>query len=79
MIMAWIAARLVPIGAGLAVVVALFAWDRARIWKAESRGADRALVTVERNNVEVTSKAGSAGRKSLDPSYGGVRNPYYRD
>lgn len=79
MIMAWLGARLVPIGAGLALVVALFAWDRVRIWNAESRGADRALVKVERNNAEVTSKAGSAGRKSLDPAGGGVLNPHYRD
>lgn len=79
MIMAWFAARLVPIGAGLALVVALVAWDRVRIWNAESRGEGRALVKVERSNAEVTSKAGSAGRKSLNPASGGVRNPNYRD
>ncbi|WBT40180.1 hypothetical protein [Hyphomicrobium sp. DMF-1] len=79
MIMAWFAARLVPIGAGLVVVLALFAWDRVRIWNAEGRGEDRALVKVERNNAQLSEKAGSAGRKSLDPSSGGVFNPHYRD
>ena len=54
MIMAWFAARMVPIGAGLALVVALVAWDRVRIWNAEGRGEGRALANVERSNAEVT-------------------------
>lgn len=79
MIMAWFAARLVPIGAGLVVVLALFAWDRVRIWNAEGRGEDRALVKVEQNNTLLAKKAGAAGRKSLDEKSGGRLSPYYRD
>lgn len=76
---AWFMARLIPIGIGAGVLVSVFAWDQLRIYRAETRGAASALVKVERNNAEVSSKAGSAGRKSLDPAAGGVRNPYYRD
>jgi uncharacterized membrane protein len=79
MIIAWIAARLVPIGAGLALVLGLFAWDFVRIQKAETRGEDRAIVKVEKNNARVSTAARSAGRKSLDPQSGGLLNPYYRD
>lgn len=74
---AWLAARLVPLAAGAAVMVALFAWDYVRIQKAETRGADSAIVKVERNNAKVSSAARSAGRKSLDGA--GVPSPYYRD
>lgn len=79
MIWAWLGARLVPIGAGIAILLALVAWDRARIWKAENRGAGQALAKVERNNVQLSNKAGAAGRKSLDPAARGVLNPNYRD
>jgi hypothetical protein len=37
------------------------------------------LAKVERNNAKLSSKAGAAGRKSLDPNVSGVFNPYYRD
>jgi hypothetical protein len=79
MIGAWFMARLMPIGIGVAVMVALFAWDYVRIQKAETRGADSAIVKVEKNNARVSSAARNAGRKSLDPQSGGVLNPYYRD
>lgn len=78
-LIAWCAARLIPLAIGAAAVTGYFAWDYVRIQKAETRGAERALVKVERQNAELKTKAGSAGRKSLDPSAGGLRNPYYRD
>lgn len=79
MIMAWLAARLVPIGIGAAVLVALVAFDRVRIWNAENRGAEKVIAQVERNNASVSHKADAAGRKSLDQNAPGARNPYYRD
>lgn len=79
MIMAWIAARMVPIGAGLALVVALVAWDRVRIWNAESRGADRALVNVERSNEKVQKLGQRGASNDGKPVSGSVRDPGYRD
>ncbi len=79
MIMAWFAARMVPIGAGLALVVALVVFDKVRIRSAENRGAEKVIAKVERNNTQLTAKAGSAGRKSLDPASKGPVSPYYRD
>jgi hypothetical protein len=79
MIGAWFMARLMPIGLGLALVVGIVAWDRVRIWNAETRGEDRAIVKLEKNNARVSSAARNAGRKSLDPQSGGLLNPYYRD
>lgn len=68
MILAWLGARLVPIGAGLAIIVALFAWDRARIWKAESRGAEKVVAQsrakgekINAKNAEVRERAGQPG------------------
>lgn len=78
MIMAWFAARLVPIGAGLVLVVALVAWDYARIWKAETRGADRAIAKVEKNNAKVRSIGESGARSYGLPVPGSVRDPRYR-
>lgn len=77
MIIAWFMARLVPIGAGLTVLVALVAWDRVRIWKAETRGAEKVVAKIEKATDERISKADSAGTKSR--SGGGVLNPNYRD
>lgn len=78
MIMAWFAARLVPIGAGLALVAALFAWDFVRIQKAESRGADTAIVKVERNNDTVKQIGRRAAGNNGQPVAGSVRDPGYR-
>ena len=68
MIMAWVAARMVPIGAGLVIVVALFAWDRARIWSAETRGAEKVVAEsrakgekINAKNDEVFERAGKPG------------------
>lgn len=68
MIMAWLAARMVPIGAGLAIVVALFAWDRVRIWNAESRGAEKVVARsrdegnkINAKNAQVHDRAGQPG------------------
>lgn len=68
MIMAWLGARLVPIGAGLVIVVALIAWDRARIWKAETRGAEKVVADsrakgekINAKNSEVRERAGRPG------------------
>lgn len=44
-----------------------------------SQQREVALVKVERNNVQLSKKAGTAGRKSLDPNARGVLLPYYRD
>jgi|JRYH01.1.fsa_nt_gb hypothetical protein len=78
MIMAWLAARVVPIGAGLAVLVAIVAWDYTRIWKAESRGEDRALVKVERNNEKVQELGRRGAGNGGLPVPGSVRDPGYR-
>jgi hypothetical protein len=75
----WIMDRALPLGVGAAALVGVIVWDQLRIHKAENRGAERAIVKVERNNAEVAKKAGSAGRKSLDPAAGGLLNPHYRD
>lgn len=68
MIMAWFAARMVPIGAGLALVVALVAWDRVRIWNAESRGAEKVVTRsrdegnkINAKNAEVRERTGQPG------------------
>lgn len=68
MIMSWIAARLVPIGTGLALVLGVVAWDRVRIWNAETRGAEK-VVTQSRDlgnkinakNSEVRERATAPG------------------
>jgi hypothetical protein len=75
-ILLWLASpigRLVAGAAAVLVFVSAFAIDQ------RNRGADKALAKVERNNAQLSSKAGSAGRKSLDPAARGVLNPYYRD
>jgi hypothetical protein len=78
MIMAWITARLVPIVSGAALVAALFAWDFVRMNRAETRGDDRAIVRVEKNNAKVRS-IGAAGARSYGvPVPGSVRDPRYR-
>jgi hypothetical protein len=56
MIMAWFAARLVPIGAGLAVVLAVFAWDRVRISKAETRGAEKVITQSKNEGKKINEK-----------------------
>jgi hypothetical protein len=68
MIMAWLAARVVPIGAGLAIVVALVAWDRVRIWNAENRGAEKVIAQsrdegnkINAKNAEVRERASRPG------------------
>jgi hypothetical protein len=77
MIAAWFAARLVPIGAGVAIVVAFVAWDRVRIWNAEARGGEKVAAKIEKATNEKLDRAGSAARKSA--AGGGVSSPYYRD
>lgn len=72
----WLASPLGRLVAGIGAVlvfVSAFAYDQRQ------RGAEKAVAKVERNNVQLSQKAGSAGRKSLDPSTRGVLNPYYRD
>jgi hypothetical protein len=68
MIFTWLAARVVPIGAGLALVVALVAWDRVRIWNAESRGAEKVVAQsrdlgnkINAKNADVREHASRAG------------------
>lgn len=68
MIMAWLGARLVPIGVGAAVLVALVAFDRVRIWNAESRGAEKVIAQsrdvgnkINAKNAEVRERAGRPG------------------
>lgn len=56
MIMAWLGARLVPIGAGLAILLALVAWDRARIWKAENRGAEKVVADSRAKGEKINAK-----------------------
>lgn len=79
MIMAWFAARLVPIGAGLVVVLALFAWDRVRIWNAETRGAEKLAAKVERKDnaaAESIRKADALSRAAKPGRLRGVvRDP----
>lgn len=73
-----VAFLLSPIGravagiAGVLLFLSAFALDQRRT------GANNALAKVERNNAAVTSKAGNAGRRSLDPASRGLSNPYYR-
>jgi hypothetical protein len=76
MIAAWFAARLVPIGAGIAILVALVAFDRVRIWNAETRGGEKVAAKIEKATNEKLDRAGAAARKSA--AGGGVLNPYYR-
>lgn len=76
---AWLMARLLPIGAGFAIVVALVAWDHVRIWKAETRGEDRALVNVERNNEKVQQLGQHGASNDGQPVAGSVRDPRYRN
>lgn len=75
----WIGARLVPIGAGLAAVIALVAWDYVRIERAEQRGEDRAHVETERNNEKVQELGRRGSSNDGKPVPGSVRDPGYRD
>jgi hypothetical protein len=76
---AWFMARLIPLGIGAAGLVAVVAWDYARIWKAEGRGEDRAFVKVERNNDKVQQIGRSGSSNAGLPVPGSVRDPGYRD
>lgn len=78
MIMAWFAARVVPIGAGVALLLAVFAWDQLRISKAEQRGEDRADVRTERNNEKVQEIGRRGAGNGGLPVPGSVRDPGYR-
>ncbi len=79
MIAAWVGARLVPIGAGVVVVLALVAWDRVRIWNAETRGGNKAIAKIEAQNNATVSLSNKAGAASRNPSAGGMRDPYTAD
>lgn len=79
MIAAWIGARLVPIGAGVAIVLALVAFDRVRIWNAETRGHNTAVAKIEAQTNATVSLSNKAGAASRNPSSGGVRDPYTVD
>lgn len=78
MIAAWLGARLVPIGVGVVIVIALFAWDKVRISNAETRGANKATAKVEAKNNAAVSLSNSAGAASRNSAVGGVRDPYTR-
>ena len=65
--------RLIAAGITILTFLVAFAYDQRQT------GAQSAIAKVERNNVVLNQKAGSAGRKSLDPAARGVLNPYYRD
>jgi hypothetical protein len=78
MIMAWLGARLIPIGAGVAAVMALLAWDYVRIEKAETRGATEHAANVERNNGTVKQIGRQAAGNNGLPVSGSVRDPGYR-
>lgn len=75
-ILLWLASplgRLVAGAAAVLVFVSAFALDQ------RNRGAEKAIAKVESTNAKLAQKAGSAGRKSLDPGTRGVLNPRYRD
>lgn len=78
MIAAWFAARLAPIGAGVAILLALFAWDKVRISNAETRGANKSAAKYEAKNNAAVSLSNSAGAASRNSAVGGVRDPYTR-
>lgn len=67
MIMAWLAARVVPIGAGLAIVVALVAWDRVRIWNAESRGAEKVIAQSRDEGNKINAKNSEVRERAARP------------
>lgn len=64
MIAAWLGARLFPIGAGVAILVALVAFDRVRIWNAEARGGEKVAAKIEKATQNAIGQANSAGSKS---------------
>lgn len=64
--------RIAGIVGAASVFIVAFALDQRH------RGAEKVRAQVERNNAAVTSKAGNAGRRSLDPASRGLSNPYYR-
>ncbi len=77
-LIAWCAARLIPLAIGAAAVTGYFVWDYVRIQKAETRGAERALVKVERNNEKVQAIGRRGSGNGGVPVSGSVRDPRYR-
>jgi hypothetical protein len=73
MIWAWFAARLIPIGLGLALVAGVVAWDRVRIWNAETRGAEKAVAKIERHDNAAADRIRKADNLSRSAAPGGMR------
>jgi hypothetical protein len=73
MIGAWFMARLMPIGLGLALVVGIVAWDRVRIWNAETRGAEKAVAKIERHDNATADRIRKAADRSSNAAPGRLR------